>query len=190
MSYAEWKYDPFIVLSFYAQEVWETFSHNLNSGTKEVKERIMSLVQWSIYLEDSSILVRLSVYICCGCQPNMENTLRLGGSKPWGRRWWWWWIHERDDENNGERMTQKEQKRDWLGMRERALNYGVKLRCCLQVLKYIFLVVGWGNGVVLKNEGGCGKICTYPVHHVCGMCVYKSVFAETEGGKSSASLAQ
>jgi len=34
-----------------------------------------------------------------------------------------------------------------------------------------------GGGCLLKNNGGCDKICVYPVMHVCGMHMYRSVFA-------------
>ena len=68
-------------------------------------------------------------------------------------------------------------------MRERVLNCGVKLRRRLQILIRFFFsccVWGRGGGCLLKNSGGCDKVCMYPVLHVCGMHMYRSVFQATE----------
>ena len=47
--------------------------------------------------------------------------------------------------------------------------------------KIFFSYCVWGEGgCLLKNNGGCDKICVYPVLHVCGMHMYRSVFQATE----------
>lgn len=50
-------------------------------------------------------------------------------------------------------MTEKKGtgEKDWLCMREGVLNYGVKLRRCLQMLKIFFLVVRNGVGGLFRR---------------------------------------
>ena len=56
--------------------------------------------------------------------------------------------------------------------------------------KYFYSGAAWGyfkmitgGGGFPEEKGGCDKICVYPVLHVCGMHMYRSVFEATEKRK-------